>query len=128
MQLKSFFPQDDAGNLLTGGTATVYLKGTQTLATGLADAAGNPVANPVPAAESGRIQFRAPMGDYDVLLEAEGLSLQVEASFMEAGDVVSIEVRRGVFLTPFEIRHIGRLAYTTNNGQTRLLTPLTKVF
>lgn len=88
MQLQSFFPQDDAGNLLTGGTATVYLKGTQTLATGLADAVGNPVANPVPAAESGRIQFRAPMGDYDVLLEAAGRALRVEASFAEAGDLV----------------------------------------
>lgn len=88
MQLQSFFPQDDAGNLLTGGTATVYLKGTETLATGLADAAGNPVANPVPAAASGRIQFRAPMGDYDVLLEAGAFSLQVEASFVEAGDLM----------------------------------------
>lgn len=66
MELKSTFAQDDAGNLIRTVTCHLYLRGTTTHATGLQNAAGAPLSNPWTVTGDGKIQFRAPDGEYDL--------------------------------------------------------------
>ena len=46
MELKNFFAQDDAGNILSEATCYVYLRGTESLAGGLMQANGLAQTNP----------------------------------------------------------------------------------
>ena len=66
MELKTYFAQDAAGNIISSAIVNVFLQGTTTLATGLTRADGTPLENPFAADGAGRIQFRAPDGYYDV--------------------------------------------------------------
>ena len=66
MELKTYFAQDAAGNIISSAIVNVFLQGTSTLATGLTRADGTPLENPFAADGAGRIQFRAPDGYYDV--------------------------------------------------------------
>lgn len=70
MELKTYFAQDAAGNIISSAIVNVFLQGTTTLATGLTRADGTPLENPFAADGSGRIQFRAPDGYYDVQVSA----------------------------------------------------------
>ena len=66
MELKTYFAQDRAGNLIPNATVTIYLTGTNTLATGLLDVNGAALANPFTATADGKIQFKAADGIYDM--------------------------------------------------------------
>lgn len=70
MELKTYFAQDAAGNIISSAVVNVFLQGTNTLATGLTRADGTPLDNPFAADGAGRIQFRAPDGYYDVQVSA----------------------------------------------------------
>lgn len=70
MELKTYFAQDAAGNIISSAIVNVFLHGTTTLATGLTRADGTPLENPFAADGAGRIQFRAPDGYYDVQVSA----------------------------------------------------------
>lgn len=70
MELKTYFAQDAAGNIISSAVVNVYLQGTATLATGLTRADGTPLENPFAADGAGRIQFRAPDGYYDIQVSA----------------------------------------------------------
>lgn len=70
MELKTYFAQDAAGNIISSAIVNVFLQGTTTLATGLTRADGSPLENPFAADGAGRIQFRAPDGYYDVQVSA----------------------------------------------------------
>lgn len=70
MELKTYFAQDAAGNIIPSAIVKVFLQGTPTLATGLTRADGTPLENPFSADGAGRIQFRAPDGYYDVQVSA----------------------------------------------------------
>lgn len=66
MELKTYFAQDSAGNLIPGASVSIYYVGTTTLASGLKKADGTNLGNPFNADTSGRIQFSAPDGYYDM--------------------------------------------------------------
>lgn len=70
MELKTYFAQDAAGNIISSAVVNVFLQGTNTLASGLTRADGTPLDNPFAADGAGRIQFRAPDGYYDVQVTA----------------------------------------------------------
>lgn len=70
MELKTYFAQDAAGNIISSAIVNIFLQGTTTLATGLTRADGTPLENPFAADGAGRIQFRAPDGYYDVQVSA----------------------------------------------------------
>lgn len=70
MELKTYFAQDAAGNIIPSAIVNVFLQGTATLATGLTRADGTSLENPFAADGAGRIQFRAPDGYYDVQVSA----------------------------------------------------------
>lgn len=66
MELKTYFAQDSRGNLIPSANVSIYLTGTTTLASGLVNVSGAPLANPFTADAGGKIQFRAPDGIYDM--------------------------------------------------------------
>lgn len=66
MELKTYFAQDRAGNLIPNATVTIYLTGTNTLATGLKTATDAALSNPFNASADGKIQFKAADGIYDM--------------------------------------------------------------
>lgn len=66
MELKTYFAQDRAGNLIPNATVTIYLTGTNTLATGLKTANDAALSNPFIAGDDGKIQFKAADGLYDM--------------------------------------------------------------
>ncbi|VVP01335.1 hypothetical protein PS862_02863 [Pseudomonas fluorescens] len=72
MELKNYFPQNSAGDFLPGAMGYLYLPGTTTLASGLRDAAGNALGNPITASDKGLLQFAAPNGLYDLRVIAPG--------------------------------------------------------
>lgn len=66
MELKTYFAQDDKGNLLPGATCYLYQAGTSLPVSGLQDGAGAALTNPFKADSNGRILFSAPNGIYDL--------------------------------------------------------------
>ncbi|WP_060538504.1 SGNH/GDSL hydrolase family protein [Pseudomonas sp. NBRC 111125] len=66
MELKNFFAQDDAGNILAGAVCYLYTRGTESLVTGLLKANGTPLHNPFSTDAAGMAQFAAPNGIYDL--------------------------------------------------------------
>lgn len=66
MELKTYFAQDRAGNLIPNATVTIYLTGTNTLATGLKTVNDAALSNPFTASADGKIQFKADDGIYDM--------------------------------------------------------------
>lgn len=66
MELKTYFAQDRAGNVIPNANIAIYFTGTTTLATGLKTASDDDLANPFNADANGRIQFKAPDGMYDM--------------------------------------------------------------
>lgn len=89
MELKNYFAQNAAGDVLSGATATLYLAGTTTLATGLKTAAGVALANPFNADADGLIQFFAPNGRYDLKVTAPGRSYTLPIQCIDVTEAVT---------------------------------------
>lgn len=68
MELKTYFAQDRAGNVVPNAIITIYLTGTNTLATGLKTVNDATLSNPFTATADGKIQFKAADGFYDMLV------------------------------------------------------------
>ena len=82
MELKTYFAQDASGNIMPGATVTVYEAGTATLATGLQDESGSPLANPFTADSSAKVSFYAPDGLYDITVVGNGRTVTIRAQFV----------------------------------------------
>lgn len=66
MELKTYFAQDEFGNSLPDATCYLYMRGTESLISGLQRANGAQLLNPFSAESDGRIRFAAPNGIYDL--------------------------------------------------------------
>ena len=93
MELKNFFPQDPQGNVIPGATVYLYLPGTTTLATGLKNADGTPLANPFTADVTGKAAVAAPDGDYDLRIVGAGRDSTMRVRFIDS-DTGSANVLR----------------------------------
>lgn len=89
MELKSFFVQDNQGNVVPGATAHLYVPGTTTHATGLQTPAGAPLANPFTATALGQLQFAAPDGEYDLRIIGAARDFTMRVRFIDAGDIIA---------------------------------------
>lgn len=65
MELKTYIVQDAAGTIVPNASATLY-KMDGTIATGLQDSSGQPLANPFRATGDGIVSFSAPNGEYEI--------------------------------------------------------------
>lgn len=97
MQLQNFYAQDVNGNIVPGAICSMFLPGTTTLATGLQDVNGVPLANPFAANSDGLVQFAAPNGKYDLKIEAGLIVSTLPITF---ADTYQALIQLGGFLPP----------------------------
>lgn len=89
MELKNFFAQDDQGNKLPGATCYVYLRGTESLVSGLQKANGVSLENPFTSNQYGLIQFAAPNGLYDVRVQSSGRDYRILVQCNDVAETVA---------------------------------------
>ncbi|MHC8315689.1 glycerophosphodiester phosphodiesterase [Pseudomonas sp. LB3P31] len=90
MELKNFFALDDQGNALSAAKCSVYMRGTETLVSGLLAANGVPLTNPFVADQLGLIQFAAANGLYDVRVETDSRDYRIRAQFNDVSETVAV--------------------------------------
>lgn len=89
MELKNFFAQDDAGNILSEATCYVYERGTEKLAVGLLKANGTGLINPFSTDPKGFIQFAAANGLYDLRVVKGTRDTRVSVQFNDVAEDVA---------------------------------------
>ena len=89
MQLQSYYAQDANGNIIPGAPCSLFLAGTETLATGLQDANGDPLGNPFTAAANGMVSVAAPQGLYDLFIESGLRSGRIRLQFIDVEQVAA---------------------------------------
>jgi hypothetical protein len=99
LELKNFFPQDPQGNVIPGATVYLYLPGTTTLATGLQNADGTPLANPFTADVTGKAAVAAPDGDYDLRMVGAGRDSTMRVRFLDASEGGVLAFRQDIAST-----------------------------
>lgn len=92
MELKNFFAQDDAGNILSEATCYVYVRGTESLVPVLKKANGVALANPFTTDQNGFAEFGAPNGLYDVRVTKGARNFRIRMQFSDVAEtVVTVE-------------------------------------
>jgi hypothetical protein len=90
MELKTYFAQDQFGNIIPNASVTMYLTGTDTFATGLEDANGNPLLNPFTADANAKIAVKAPNGIYDLVTASSVYTApRMTVEFIDGQDVIN---------------------------------------
>lgn len=72
MELKQFFAQDAAGNVVPNATCHLYIPNTTTYASGLRNASGGALSNPFNGAANGQIQLNSSYTTDGIHLNAAG--------------------------------------------------------
>lgn len=88
LELKNFYAQDDAGNVLSEAICYLYERGSETLVETLRGANGLALANPFVSDEQGLVQFAAPNGLYDLRVVKGGRDSRLR---MQCNDVTETE-------------------------------------
>ncbi len=88
MELKNYFAQDDAGNVLAGATCYLYEQGTEILVTGLLKANGTALGNPFNADPQGLVQFAAPTGLYDLRVVSDDRDYRIVVQCNDVQDPI----------------------------------------
>ena len=90
MELKNFFVQDDQGNKLPGAQCYLYLRGTESPASGAVKANGAPLEIPFTADNDGLVQFAAPNGIYDIRVVTGSRDFRIRLQFNDVNDVIEV--------------------------------------
>ncbi|ADP96425.1 hypothetical protein [Marinobacter adhaerens] len=88
MELKSYYAQDNSGEVIPGAHIYLYETGTTTLVTGLKDASGSAVPNPFQADQNGLFQVSAPDGVYDLRVSSAGRDSTIQIQFLDASEAL----------------------------------------
>jgi hypothetical protein len=104
---------------MPGATVTVYEAGTATLATGLQDESGSPLANPFAADSSAKVAFYAPDGLYDITVVGNGRTVTIRAQFVsvDGASVLRADLAApgGSALVGFQQEGAGAVARTSQD-------------
>lgn len=90
MELKNFFAQDDAGNMLAGATCYLYERGTESLVEVLQGPNGLPLGNPFVTDRQGLGQFSAPNGLYDLRVVKDIRDYRIRLQFNDVTETAEI--------------------------------------
>lgn len=122
MQIQQFAIQNNYGNILPGAYAYLYLPDTTTLASGLQDADGNALDNPLLADSNGFIQFAAPDGDYDLRVTSGGLDRTMRVQFQSA-ELLRHELEGSVALGKGALMVSGSVVVLNSVDELNQITP-----
>ena len=90
MELKNFFAQDDAGNMLAGATCYLYERGTESLVNILQGPNGLPLGNPFVTDGQGLGQLAAPNGLYDLRVVKGGRDYRIRLQFNDVTETTEL--------------------------------------
>lgn len=90
MELKNFFAQDDAGNMLAGATCYLYERGTESLVEVLQGPNGLPLGNPFVTDRQGLGQLSAPNGLYDLRVVKDIRDYRIRLQFNDVTETAEI--------------------------------------
>lgn len=88
MELKNYFAQDTAGNIIPGASVYVYKAGTTTTVP-IFNAAGNPKDNPFVSDGNGQVQFMVANGLYDLRIVGDGRDSTIRIQALDVQETVS---------------------------------------
>lgn len=94
MELKSYFAQDEEGNILGEATCYVYERGTESLVANLFEVNGLALSNPFLANQQGLIQFSAPNGLYDLRVKKAARDYRVNVQCQDVDDALNWELSK----------------------------------
>lgn len=86
MELKNYFAQDDAGNILPNAICYLYERGTEILVKTLKDADGTALVNPFTADDKGMVVFAAPNGLYDLRITKGARDSRIRIQCLDVTD------------------------------------------
>lgn len=127
MELKNYFAQDQQGNVLPDATCYLYERGTETQVQGLKKANGLPLSNPFLTDSLGFVQFAAPNGLYDLLIDKDARNYRIRLQFNDVAETVQSALtaanrselaRDQVLLAAGSKDSIEHGLVSTSNGQT----------
>lgn len=96
MELKTYFGQDDQGNYLPDATCYLYMRGTESLITGLRNVTGAPMGNPFTSDNAGRISFVAANGIYDLRVVKGARDYRVSVQCNDVSEDVAAAVSSAI--------------------------------
>ncbi|HDS1793001.1 SGNH/GDSL hydrolase family protein [Pseudomonas putida] len=88
MELKTYFAQDQHGDYMPGAQCRLYVRGTESLVSGLLQENGQPLSNPFNAASDARITLAAPNGLYDLRVTLGGRDYRFSVQFNDVAEDV----------------------------------------
>jgi hypothetical protein len=128
MELKTYFAQDQFGNIIPNATVTIYLTGTSTLATGLEDVSGAPLTNPFTADGNAKIAVQAPNGIYDIVTESSTYTApRMTVQFLDGQTVIddAAEIAAAVITTNNNVILTNNYATAAGTSATNAATSAT---
>jgi hypothetical protein len=92
MEIKTYFAQDNKGNILPRAHVYLYERGTTNFVYGIKDENGDGLTNPFQADQNGKILIAAPDGKYDLRVSFGGLDYTMPVQFLDSTEAVSVAV------------------------------------
>lgn len=89
MEVKTLFAQSPDGRVIPNAQVSIYRQDSDDPATGLKDAAGNPLPNPFQAGPNGQIQFGAPNGHYRLKVSNGATEQSLGVQFFDQNTISS---------------------------------------
>lgn len=89
MELKNYFAQDDAGNILPNAICYLYDRGTEILVKNLKAADGTALVNPFTADDKGMVVFAAANGLYDLRITKGARDSRIRVQCLDVTDHLS---------------------------------------
>ena len=93
MELKNYFAQDDAGNVIGGALCYLYERGTESLVEVLQGANGLALNNPFVSDQQGLVQFAAPNGLYDLRVVKGARDNRLRMQFNDVTETTELAVK-----------------------------------
>ena len=102
MELKNYFAQDDAGNVIGGALCYLYVRGTESLAKDLQNKNGFALDNPFIADQDGLIQFAAPNGLYDLRVLTGMRDSRIRIQCSDIKETLPVSIKDAPFLAKLD--------------------------
>lgn len=102
MELKNYYAQDDAGNVIGGALCHLYVRGTESLAKDLKNKNGGALDNPFIADQDGLIQFAAPNGLYDLRVLTGLRDSRIRIQCSDIKETLPVSIKDAPFLAKLD--------------------------
>ena len=125
LELKNFFAQDEAGNILSEATCYLYERGSESLVDALQAANGLALDNPFVSDQKGLVQFAAPNGLYDLRVVKDSRDFRIR---VQMNDVTETEAAAENAARALEEKLRDRIDPNNGSGMLSWVDPVAPAF